>query len=415
MLVRIAVAAFALASTAAAQRADTTVRIAGAPVHPRVATLREELSIGVADGKAEYMFGEVADIAVGRDGTILVVDRKGLVIRRYDSRGNYLGPVGRRGEGPGEHRAPPGVGFARDGGILVWDTGTWRINVFSPAGEYRTLWPVPRSGAQGSSSARGLVVDSAGNAHVRLAKIDFDTRKVERYWVKLRPDGTAADSLFEPEVAGRVTGLRAEAPGGQSNSAADVPFSPQPQVALSPLGYFVTGFPDRLAVELHRPGQAILSIRRPDAKPLPVSAHERDSARARITEMMKRVDPTWTWGSTDIPRTKPYFTRIFMGDDGRIWLPLVKETLPNIGSLFGSAGSGGGPNRAPPTRRPDALPISDAKVEALYDVYEPSGTYVGQVRIPPRHVVGVTRGDYLWAIAFDDDDVASVKRYRIVW
>jgi len=58
----------------------------------------------------------------------------------------------------------------------------------------------------------------------------------------------------------------------------------------------------------------------------------------------------------------------------------------------------------PPTPRP-----------ALYDVFEPNGAYVGQVEVPPRVSTVVRRGDYVWGVEFDDDDVQRVVRFRIVW
>src|SRR5688572_11404822 len=55
-----------------AQQADTVVRVAGAPRHAGIATLVEEISIGVVDGAEEYTFGDVTDVAVGKDGSIYV-------------------------------------------------------------------------------------------------------------------------------------------------------------------------------------------------------------------------------------------------------------------------------------------------------------------------------------------------------
>jgi hypothetical protein len=52
---------------------------------------------------------------------------------------------------------------------------------------------------------------------------------------------------------------------------------------------------------------------------------------------------------------------------------------------------------------------------ALYDLFEPDGTYLGQVQVPARVSTMVRRGDHIWGIAFDEDDVATVKRYRIAW
>jgi hypothetical protein len=51
----------------------------------------------------------------------------------------------------------------------------------------------------------------------------------------------------------------------------------------------------------------------------------------------------------------------------------------------------------------------------LYDVFEPSGAYLGRVEIPPRMVLGALRGDQVWGVAYNEDDVAFLKRYRINW
>jgi hypothetical protein len=59
----------------------------------------------------------------------------------------------------------------------------------------------------------------------------------------------------------------------------------------------------------------------------------------------------------------------------------------------------------------------------VFDVFEPSGTYVGRVRFPDG--VGVSalgpkaaftiQGDTVWAVSRGQDDVPFVKRYRIKW
>jgi hypothetical protein len=51
----------------------------------------------------------------------------------------------------------------------------------------------------------------------------------------------------------------------------------------------------------------------------------------------------------------------------------------------------------------------------LFDVYEPNGTYLGQVQVPARVDPIVMRGDLIWATTCNDDGVPSVGRYRISW
>ena len=40
---------------------------------------------------------------------------------------------------------------------------------------------------------------------------------------------------------------------------------------------------------------------------------------------------------------------------------------------------------------------------------------LGRVQVPPRVSTVYRRGDYVWGVAYDDDDVATVKRFRINW
>jgi 6-bladed beta-propeller len=401
-----------------AQRADTMVKMAGRPLHAGVATLIEEISIGVADGAEEYMFGDVADIAVARDGSIYVYDRKVPAIRKYDVKGKYARTIGRKGQGPGEYLSGSGLAVLRDDRLLLWDTGNWRINVYSPAGESVATWSTP-SGMSGSSTAtysRALTVDTAGFVYFRrdiINRLQPGTRRT--VWVRLRADGTLADTLPMPELPGAARALNATSPDGHSSVGVALPFGPVPVAMLSPFGYLVTGVPDRYSFELRVPGQPVLSVRR-DVKPAPVTSAERDSAKNAVAERMRQVDPLWTWNGPGIPATKPLYESLAIGADGRIWVPIVPESSPRTGSTSSMGPMGASRGGGPPVPRPRESPAKEIPSRpALFDVFEANGTYVGQVQVPPRVSTAVRRGDYVWGVAFGEDDVASVKRYRIVW
>ncbi len=405
----------AAASTAASQtpapsRTDTIVRVAGQPVHAGVATLVEELSIGVADGAEEYMLGDVADIALGRDGMMYVLDRQVPAIRQYDNQGKYIRTIGRSGAGPGEYRSASGLATMRDGRLLLWDTANWRINVYSADGAAQTQWLTP-SGSSGSSSAqfsRALLVDTAGIVVTRKTIFSRDFNNRPTVWVRFRPDGSLIDTIKAPAApreSPTISVTRAN-----SSMSVPLPFSPRRVVIMSPLGYMVAGFPDRYAFEIHEPGKAVVSVRR-DVKPEPVSRAEASEARREIEERMRGTDPTWSWNGPDIPDTKPLYSDIHVGLDGRIWVALVPEGGPRIGNTSMGIGIGnpGGARRPPPS------PEREPSKPALYDVFEPDGRYLGQVQVPARVSSVVQRGDQVWAVAFDGEDVPRIKRYRIAW
>ena len=74
-------------------------------------------------------------------------------------------------------------------------------------------------------------------------------------------------------------------------------------------------------------------------------------------------------------------------------------------------------------REPDPQEIAEAEGRPLiawteptvYDVFEPDGTYVGQVSIPDGVWVVATAGDTVWAVTHDEFDIPYVHRYRIAW
>ena len=400
----------ARAATQSSTRVDTIVRVAQAPVHPGVATLVEEISIGVADGAEEYMLGDVADIVIGRDGTMYVLDRQVPAIRQYDDRGKYIRTIGRGGAGPGEYRSPSGLATMRDGRLLLWDTGNWRINVYSADGTTLTQWQTP-SGSSGSSSAqfsRALLVDTAGIVITRKTIFSRDFNNRPTVWVRFRSDGSLIDTIQPLPVPREVPGLSVAR--GNASMSIPLPFSPRRVVVMSPLGYLVAGFPDRYAFELHQPGGPIVSVRR-DMKPEPVSRAEGTEARRGIEARMREMDPNWSWNGPDIPDTKPLYSDLLVGLDGRIWIALAPEVGPRIGNTSSSMGVGnpGGARRPPPSKE------REPSKPALYDVFEPDGRYLGQVQVPARVSSVVRRGDQVWAVAFDAEDVPRIKRYRITW
>jgi hypothetical protein len=394
---------------AGAQRPDTVVRVAGAPRHPGP-SVREELSIGSVSGADEYTFGKVFDVAVAKDGLIYVLDRSINSIRMYDAGGKYLRTFARRGQGPGEIQSPGGMRVLPDGRVLVWDTGNRRVNVYTAIGTNLSPWMVPASG--GTTVGGHLAVDTAGRVHVLSTAISPPTGgsrdiQVKLSWIRVRSsDGVVIDTIPEPELPPFPEPFRARNSRGWVQMA--MPFAARRIVTLSPLGYFVTGVADRYAFEVRAPGQPIVSVRRTVA-PTPVTSRERDEARNRIETAMREVDPIWTWGGRDLPTAKPFYSEIEVDADGRIWLTRDKATPPLVRSLSSRGRSGAG---VPSVEAPDA---SFVYTPTLYDVFEPSGVFIGQVQMPPKVAPKVIRGDLVWAVARDDDDVEFVRRYRIVW
>jgi hypothetical protein len=390
---------------------DTVVKNAVKPLHAK-ASLQPEVSIGVIEGAEEYLFGDVTELAVAPDGSMYVFDRQVPALRKYDAKGKFVRTFGRKGQGPGEYLSGGGLAVLPDGKVLLWDTGTWRINVYSADGESLRSLPTP-SGMSGTGTlvtSRSLLVDTAGAIYLKRSLRTPRQLDLSRtVWVKMRGDGVVLDTIPVPDLGLATPSISAQT--SNASSSANVPFAPRTLTALSPFGYFVTAFPSRYAFEF-RPAKAarrIVSVRR-DVQPQRVSADERAEARSKVESQMRRVDPGWSWNGPDIPRFKPAFENVAVGADGRVWIAVVQETGPRIGGTIGM-GSG----RAGTTQVARAPASNEQPKPGLYDVYERDGTYIGQVALPVRFTAAFRRGDQVWGVGYDEDDVVTVKRFRIVW
>lgn len=207
--------ALALLAATGGAAGDTTIRTVDEPVHRGVATLVEELSIGVADGEEHDMLGEIADIALAPDGSLFALDRQVPVIRHYDAMGRFLGNVGRSGQGPGEYRIVSGIAVDREGRLVVWDTGNWRVSIYAPNGDFLSQWHTS-SGTGGSATAnysRGLVVDRDGRVVTRRTLFSRDLSDRPTVWIRYGPDGAVLDTLRAPDFPVPAAQLTAVAGG----------------------------------------------------------------------------------------------------------------------------------------------------------------------------------------------------------
>lgn len=98
--------------------------------------LDEEIPIGVAAGKEEYIFSQISGIDVDREGNIYLIDALSAHIRVFDKDGQYLRTIGRKGQGPGEIQMPYYVQITPQNEVLVHDFMAQRMIFYSLEGEF---------------------------------------------------------------------------------------------------------------------------------------------------------------------------------------------------------------------------------------------------------------------------------------
>ncbi len=91
-------------------------------------------SYGVEMGDSLNMIGSIADLCYHPDGSVLILDRAAMLVRRVNQGEVTL--LSRAGEGPGEMIFPQSLCCLPDGNILVADEGKREVMEFSITGDY---------------------------------------------------------------------------------------------------------------------------------------------------------------------------------------------------------------------------------------------------------------------------------------
>ena len=389
--------------TAVVDTIGDTIRVhtTGGQMWPADARLESEFSIGVLDGAPEYQFGNLRAIAVGADERIYVLDGHGPVIRMYAPDGSYLQDVGREGEGPGEYKQPDsGLVFLPDGRLALRDPGNGRISLYGADGEYLDSWPVAGS----MNTSNPMVVTRSGIALTPVIKnLGASVTEWERGMARYHPDGTI-DTVDVPDLGYEDAMVSGESENNSSQSS--VPFTAAQEVAYSPLGYFVAGVSDDYSFKLLRADAPVLEISM-DAEPVPVDPEEAAIRRQQIEQNFRDNFPGWRWNGPPIPDVKPAYEGFLVSEEGRVW---VRVAVPSERYL------------SEDERRAEEesleQPVNPYRTPAVFDVFEPTGEYLGRVSTPDgfsTYPHPVIRDRTVWAVVTDDLDVARLHRFTVAF
>jgi hypothetical protein len=291
----------------------------------------------------------VVAMARGGDGSLFLLDPPQKSLFRFSPRGEFLGRVGRDGEGPGEFRWPLGLGTLGED-IWVVDMQLRRLTVFD-----RALKPAITRTLKES----GISAPVAGGGHVvQPSPLDVrpgaDRTKEEVTLQLVQPDG---ERFLIGKWIVDETPITLNSPGFVSQ--ASQPFADRALWAVSPDGGSVVfvehgtggGSPALVAVTASgaprfRTSLQVPRIRLTDAmyqraidSLVDYLKQAKPSARASNS-----VDAAWVRQAVNRPADVGPVTRLLAGADGRIWLQLRGSPRPGYAewksfSARGAAGS----------------------------------------------------------------------------
>jgi hypothetical protein len=88
--------------------------------------LEKELTLGESPGGQTALFQSIRSFRVDKLGNIYALDSRATKLIKFDSRGNVLFSIGRKGQGPGEFMVPMMMEPGKQNSILVYDLGNRR-------------------------------------------------------------------------------------------------------------------------------------------------------------------------------------------------------------------------------------------------------------------------------------------------
>ena len=343
------------------------------------------------------LFTEVADFEVDVANRIWVYDYQGRRMFLFDSAGALVRRIGRQGSGPGEFASGNGIVALTDTGIAILDAQNARISFFSANGDFRTSFPVP----SGFSTSNGLVTDHSHTLFLRRPVTPPREGEIlgRMGLVRLKPDGSFGDSLAPPDLPVPRDVFLAVSPDGRSRSSTSSSFAPNYFWDWHPDGFFVAGHGGRYEIVIERHGARPVVIHR-TAPPVALLPDESAEEKERITWQMRQTQPGWAWNGPEIPQAKAPLTGLMMARDGNIWARVasVSERIPQD-------------ELAP--QREKGPPVRHYRSPGVYEVFAPTGRFLGRVPLPPRTTLIQADGDFVWGIMRDAVDLPSIVRFRL--
>jgi hypothetical protein len=138
-----------------------------------VFSLEDELSIGEAEGRDEYMFGYTVSIAVNDNEDIYILDIQQKNIRVFDSNGKYIKTIGRPGQGPGELEMPTQIQIISQNELVAFDLRRRSLEYFSSGGQFLKRNPLIKV-----ERPTRIIIDSNGDFICYIGIIEDQQPKV---------------------------------------------------------------------------------------------------------------------------------------------------------------------------------------------------------------------------------------------
>jgi len=345
----------------------------GEPLYGEITfELEEDLSIGKEDDE-NYMFYRVRDIALDSNDNIYIMDSGNSRIQKFDSKGQFLQTIGRKGQGPGEFERPRRLSIDSQDNIYVEDRE--QIKIHDCNGKFRKSISI-------NGSVSEFAVDSEGNIFANVRLFSREELKYRRMFIKVNPEGKVLTKFIEfPEPGfGLVKGEK-----GILTLSLYLEYHPHLYFSCVNENTFTYGISSEYQIfVIDKDGDCLMNIQKEEGQQA-VSRKEKDAIIKRFDESLARqgqsVPRKAIEETCDFPAFRSFFSKIMADDKQRIFVRRVKSVL-------------------------------EEGEDAEYDIFDSDGRCLYRTTLP--FTPEIIKNGFLYAIhASEETGEVNIKRYKI--
>lgn len=321
--------------------------------------LEEDLSIGNEEDE-NFLFDNFVMPGVDSEGNIYAMDSGNYRIQKFDKEGNFILTIGRGGQGPGEFIQLQRIYFDSGNNLYVCDTG--RIQIFDNKGNFKKSFKPHHS-----FSCLGVTTD--GNVVIEKYSYPPENEKIELWMLN-----------SEGKLIKNIASFPYQKPYMVKGHSPQNPYSYRLHFCSSSYGIETYGYSSEYRIFILNASGDLVRVVTKDEMPASITKKEKKQLIDRFMEMQEKLHIGPKLKRSEVikaykfPDYAPFYSRFIMDDKGRLYIQRFKSED--------------------------------------YDVYNPEGYYLYNVKISPTP--RIINNGYCYSVLRDlETDCLKLKRYRI--
>lgn len=333
--------------------------------------LEEDLSISDRKSK-KFKFHEIGLITLDNQENIYALDTRKNCILKFDSLGNYLQEIGRKGQGPGEFERPSNL-FV-DNQHYLYASDQRKIQIFNSTGKYVKSIRL-------DYEIYEFFIDSTTNIIAITHVVTEDG--TEKAIIKFDNNGRTIKELSKFPDVRTVTSKNKE--GKKINLTVYHEYNYWPYLYPISSQKFIFAYPNEFKLyKMNSNGDLELIVEKKEP-PQSITRKEKgviiQRTEARISRRGRKFPRELIEAACQFPPHRPFFNRILVDDKKRIY-----------------------------ARRVDS--ILDKNEEKRFDIFGEDGCYLYRAKLP--FTPEIIRHGFIYDINFSEEsNEFSIKKYKI--